>query len=381
MRWLAFDGQGLKRAVALAIAAFVLTACAGTNVVADKSRRFDQATAAYDAGDYMAAYTIWSRLADENDLAAMRNAAHMLRRGLGVEKNPGRALDLYTEAARKGLVLAMANVAEMHMNGEGTLRDPEEAARWYDLAARGGLSIAMVRLAEMHEQGLGVKQDVARAQELYARAAKNGYSAAKDKLAAAPHAPQENPVPDERVAAVVAQEPLTAAPPAGLRKSVPVVDEDDRKAKQRDASRAQASSQPQMAATILDRRAPQTGGAVAPVDQNAIVGLSAQDAEKLQAGWVAYQAGQMRDALKLWRSLADKGVSSAQTRVGAMFETGLGVGQDLIEAYRWYKTAAARNDIAASAAATRVAAQLSPAERAIAESMASAPNDWPRKTR
>jgi uncharacterized protein len=378
MRWPAFDPKRVLRTAAIVVAAAMLTACAGSNVVADKSRRFDQATAAYDAGDYTAAYSIWSRLADENDLAAMRNAAHMLRRGLGVEKNPGRALDLYTESARKGLVLAMANVAEMHMNGEGTLKDPEEAARWYELAARGGLSIAMVRLAEMYDQGLGVKRDPARAQELYDRAAKNGYSPARDKLASAQQAPSEAVRSTEPPASVVA---VNAPPPvqsSGMRKSAPVVDEFDRRSKEREPRRP-AAQIPQQ--TGKSESPPQDGGNMAPVDQNAIAGLSDQDAQKLQAGWVAYQSGHMRDALKLWRSLADKGVPGAQIRVGAMFESGLGVGRDLIEAYRWYRTAASKNDLSASAAASRVAAQLSPAERAIAESMATSPDAWPRKTR
>jgi TPR repeat protein len=379
MRWLEVEAKGLGRAAALLLAAFVLTACAGSNVVADKSRRFDQATAAYDAGDYTTAYGIWSNLAAENDLAAMRNTAHMLRRGLGVDKNPGRALDLYTEAARKGLVLAMANVAEMHMNGEGTLKDPEEAARWYELAARGGLSIAMVRLAEMHDQGLGVKKDPQKAKALFEQASKNGFTPARERLGQpveqVPAAPPQR-VAEAPGAAPAMQPESMQRELAGPRKSMPVVDEQDRKSVGR-------SPRPQSAA-IEPRTSPiQSAGfqSVPPVDQSAIAGLPEQDVQTLQAGWVAYQAGHMRDALKLWRSLADKGVPSAQIRVGAMFEQGLGVGRDLIEAYRWYRTAASRNDVQAAASVARVSAQMSPAERAIAESMAATPKDWPSKTR
>jgi uncharacterized protein len=368
MQWLAFKFQNVKRFVGVACLAIVLTACAGSNVVADKARRFDQATAAYDAQDYAAAYAIWSQLADENDLAAMRNAAHLLRRGLGVEKNPGRALDLYTEAARKGLVLAMANVAEMHINGEGTLKDPEEAARWYALAANGGLSIAMVRLAEMLEQGNGVPKDPARARELYDRAIKNGYVPAQEKASYVGAQRGQAPAPARQASAL----PVAArsAEPVSnrSRQSTPVIDEQDRRS---------AATPPKRGVTPVSDRPPV---ALEPFDPAALAGLPEQDAQKLQAGWVAYQAGQTRDALKLWRSLADKGIVEAQLKVGSMFENGAGVNRDMIEAYRWYKLAAARS----APAAARVAAlttQMSPAERAIAESMAAAPNDWPARQR
>ena len=118
--------NGKPRFTVLIAIALVLSACA-TNVVADKAMRFNQATAAYDAGDFPRAYQIWSELADEDDLAAMRNTAQMLRQGKGVVKDAEKAFDLYLEAAEKGLVTAMANVAEMYLSGEGTEKDEKEA--------------------------------------------------------------------------------------------------------------------------------------------------------------------------------------------------------------------------------------------------------------
>ena len=97
------------RFVILFALAILLSACA-TNIVAEKASRFDEAVAAYDAGDYPAAYRIWRQLAREDDLAAMRNAAQMLRQGKGVEKDVKHAFTLYMDAAEKGLVTAMANV-------------------------------------------------------------------------------------------------------------------------------------------------------------------------------------------------------------------------------------------------------------------------------
>lgn len=368
---LAFDRDGLKRIAAILFAAFTLTACAGTDIVGDKARRFDQATAAYDAGDYTSAYAIWSQLADENDLAAMRNTAHLLRRGLGVEKNPGRALDLYTEAARKGLVLAMANVAEMHMNGEGTLKDPEEAARWYVLAANGGLSIAMVRLAEMFEQGNGVPKDLNKARELYAQAKKNGFVPAPEKPDNAPR-PVSQPAAQATVTQTAAMRSDPVVPHQARRASQPVVDEMDRKA---------GSRETRVAAVTMPSTRPPVPDLLPPLDNAALGALPQQDAQRLQAGWVAYQAGQMKDAFKLWRALGEKGVPEAQLRLGGMFEHGIGVNKDMIEAYRWYRMAAASNNGMGAAGAERVEGRLSPAEKAIAESMAASPQHWQSRNR
>ena len=55
--------------------------------------------AAYDAGDYPAAYKIWSGI-DRYDLAAMRNVAMMLRTGQGVQKDPKKARGLVRRSRR-----------------------------------------------------------------------------------------------------------------------------------------------------------------------------------------------------------------------------------------------------------------------------------------
>src|SRR5262247_1536932 len=102
---------------AVFLAALLVSGCV-TNVASEKASRFDDGTAAYDAGDYASAYRIWSELASQDDLAAMRNTAQLLRQGKGVQRDPERAFRLYREAAEKGLVTAMANVGDMYLAGE-----------------------------------------------------------------------------------------------------------------------------------------------------------------------------------------------------------------------------------------------------------------------
>ena len=117
----------MMRYMWILLTAALLSGCA-TNVVAEKASRFDQGVAAYDSGDYQTAYRIWDELARDNDLAAMRNVAQLLRQGKGVQKDTKRAFKLYTEAAEKGLVTAMANVGDMYLSGEGVEKNAEAAA-------------------------------------------------------------------------------------------------------------------------------------------------------------------------------------------------------------------------------------------------------------
>lgn len=325
------------RVFILLLLAFVVSACA-TNIVAEKASRFDQAVAAYDAGDYAAAYRIWSELAAEDDLAAMRNAAQLLRQGKGVEKNPKEAFELYMEAAEKGLVTAMANVGDMYLAGEGVEKNPQAAAAWYARAATAGLSLAQMKLAEMYEQGNGVERDPARARALIERAARNGYAPAQAKLAAltSPAAPTPT------------GEPPTLDDPWRGGGAVATTIE-----------RAPASA---------TRSSPD--GAVPPELR---AKMPAEDLAQIHAGMNAYAARDQRLAFATWRNVAARGNSDAQLRVGLLYERGEGVGQDMIEAYRWLKLAANQGHPRAPAELSIVSAQLAPAERAIAESLVKTP--------
>lgn len=328
------------RIAVLVLLGFVVSGCV-TNIVAEKASRFDQGVAAYDAGDFAAAYRIWSELAEEDDLAAMRNAAQLLRQGKGVEKNPKEAFELYMEAAEKGLVTAMANVGDMYLAGEGTEKNPQAAAAWYARAATAGLSLAQMKLAEMYEQGNGVERDPARARSLIERAARNGYAPAQAKLARM--APVEAPTP-------------TGAPPTAD-----------------DPWRGGGT-----VSTTIERTAVATTGRARPdgvIPEALRTKMSAEDLTQIQAGMAAYTARDQKLAFATWRNVAARGNADAQLRVGVLYERGEGVGQDMIEAYRWLKLAANQSHPSAIAELSIVSAQLAPAERAIAESLVKSPTN------
>ena len=321
--------------------ALALAACA-TNVVQEKATRFDQGVAAYDAGDFAQAYQIWSKLAAENDLAAMRNTANLLRQGKGVAKDEHAAFELYKEAAEKGLVTAMANVADMYLAGEGVARDPKAAAGWYARAGIAGLSLAQVRLADLYLQGTGVDKDRAKAQALLERAARNGYAPAQARLR-----DMGVTLPPETQPSSSSDDPWRGSDYVAPSEPRPVV----------------------LPAEQAHRPVPGD-----PLTPDMVSSMGADDAIVMKEGLTAYLAGNKVSAFTSWRQEADKGVPEAQTRVALLYARGEGTKRDMIEAYHWLRLAAGQGNAGAWIELPQVAAELSPAERAMGESIVRLPN-------
>ncbi len=146
------------------------------------SERFLEGVAAYDVGAYKAAFDIWLPLAQQHDLAAMRNVGLMLRKGIGTARDPERALYFYEEAARSGYVAAQLNTAFMYLTGDGIPKNPEAAAYWFHLAAIAGVPVAQYNLGVFYERGEGVETDHAKALAWYALAAHQGHELALKRL-------------------------------------------------------------------------------------------------------------------------------------------------------------------------------------------------------
>jgi len=136
---------------------------------------FANGVAAYDAGDYQKAFKIWWELRYE-DLAAMRNLGMMLRKGVGTEKDPKKAEEIYLRAAEVGMPTAQADLADMYIKGE--LGDPDLSAALPLLARAAAANHpgAQFQLGEFYETGAPplVPQDLEKARELYAAAARSG---------------------------------------------------------------------------------------------------------------------------------------------------------------------------------------------------------------
>ena len=174
----------------------VATSCASADDPKETKQIFDQGVAAYDAKNYAEAFRLFSSI-DDHDLAAMRNEALMLRKGLGVAKDPEKAEEMYARAAQGGLATAAADLGEMLLQGEAGPPDVKAAFPWLAVAAEAGHPIASFELAQLYETGIkdGAKEivpkDLAVARKLYQRASDGGMDEAKKHLKALP---QEEPV-------------------------------------------------------------------------------------------------------------------------------------------------------------------------------------------
>jgi|TARA_R110002124_G_scaffold38253_4_gene121456 hypothetical protein len=77
-------------------------------------------------------------------------------------------------AAEGGDAEAQALIAGMYARGQGTAADLGEAARWYGLAADQGHLYATTMLGWFHMRGIGVEQDAVKGYRLLSRAAARG---------------------------------------------------------------------------------------------------------------------------------------------------------------------------------------------------------------
>jgi len=142
---------------------------------AEIAAAFDSGVAAYDAADYEKAFKIWWELRYE-DIAAMRNLAMMLRKGVGTEKDPKKAEELYLRASEAGLPTAQADLADMYLKGELGPPDLARALPLLEAAAAANHPVAQYQLGQFYETGAPplVPQNLEVARQLYAAAAKHG---------------------------------------------------------------------------------------------------------------------------------------------------------------------------------------------------------------
>jgi len=152
---------------------------------AEQALIFDEGVTAYDAGEYARAFELWLPIAQSGNMAAQRNVAHMLRRGLGTEQNPERAIYFYRRAAEVGLVNAMINLGSMLLNGEGAERDDSEAAGWFYQASLAGDPRAQYVLGVLAARGHGMDKNPEAAVMLFRSAASQGLRDAQLRLSEA----------------------------------------------------------------------------------------------------------------------------------------------------------------------------------------------------
>jgi TPR repeat protein len=105
--------------------------------------------------DYAEAATWLAKAADLGSASASFYIGEMLRRGLGMTCNPGRASEWMLTAAEQNHAAAQYTLARMYADGNGLAVNREEAIKWMTKSAEQGDEDAKEWL---EEQGLVQQQ-------------------------------------------------------------------------------------------------------------------------------------------------------------------------------------------------------------------------------
>ena len=143
---------------------------------------FDDASAAYDRGDYVQGLKLFRQLAEQGHQWAQRRLGLIYAEGKGVPRDYQEAIKWYRLAAGQGNVPAQYSLGQAYEKGQGVPQDYREAVKWYRLAAAQEYAPAQSSLGLSYEKGQGVPQDYQEAVKWYRLAAAQGNQLAQINL-------------------------------------------------------------------------------------------------------------------------------------------------------------------------------------------------------
>jgi len=164
-------------------------------------RVFDDASAAYEQGDYATAYRLIKPLAEQGYAKAQYNLGVLYNKGIGVPQDYTEAMKWYRKAAEQGLADAQYNLGVMYHEGEGIPQDYAEGMKWFQKAAEQENADAQYNLGVMYHKGEGIPPDYIETSKWYWKAAEQGHADAQYSLGAMYGRGQG--VPQDRVQAYI----------------------------------------------------------------------------------------------------------------------------------------------------------------------------------
>jgi TPR repeat protein len=121
------------------------------------------AETAFRQGRDQAAVKQFTELADQNDPLAQYWLGHATELGVGVPRDPAKAIELYKKAAARDIVGAQVRLGEIYMHGDLAPPDFALAKSYLEKAAYHGDPRAAILLGQMHRLGLGTGVDLRKA--------------------------------------------------------------------------------------------------------------------------------------------------------------------------------------------------------------------------
>ena len=111
------------------------------------------------SGDYQTAILIFDRLAEKNNPLALYWVGHMNELGLGVARDPAKAVEYYKKAAAQDVAAAELRLGEIYLHGNLVLPDFAQAKSYLEKAAYHGEPRAAMLLGQMYHDGIGMPAD------------------------------------------------------------------------------------------------------------------------------------------------------------------------------------------------------------------------------
>jgi uncharacterized protein len=171
-------GQLVRNLTNISVVVFLAFASLNTRVAAGP---FEDATAAFNRGDYEAVLRVVRPLADQGNAKAQALLGTMYENGEGMAQDLAEGVKWLRKAAEGGEVSAQDYLGVLYATGDSGLeQDYSQAAKWYRKAADQGDPHAQNSLGSMYAQGEGVPQDYVQAYTWYNLAAK-GFSASENE--------------------------------------------------------------------------------------------------------------------------------------------------------------------------------------------------------
>jgi TPR repeat protein len=142
---------------------------------------YEDAHAAFEAGDYPEALRILRPSAEQGDVDAQLYLANMYYYGAGVAQSYIEAAKWYLLAAEQGTAFGQLMLGHIYLKGEGVLQDYIEAMKWFRLLAEHGKADGYLNLGHMYVRGQGAEQDNVLAHMWFNLAASKGIDEAAEQ--------------------------------------------------------------------------------------------------------------------------------------------------------------------------------------------------------
>ncbi len=123
---------------------------------------FEDGVAAYDRGDYAAAFQVWRPLAGQGDVRAQYRLGRLYEVGDGVPRDDVEALRWFDAAGEQGDKAALVSIGIFHADGRGVPQDTFKAYMWWEIAARHGSGLARALQTTVERQLTQAEKDEAR---------------------------------------------------------------------------------------------------------------------------------------------------------------------------------------------------------------------------